>query len=218
MDKLRIHRGVAAPLLRINIDTDAIIPSREMKQVSKIGLGEGLFAGWRYIEPGGRTPNPDFILNQPGCSGASILLAGVNFGCGSSREHAVWALKEYGFRVLVAPSFGAIFYNNCIRNGLLPVVLSEMVIGQLADSPTPVTLTVDLERCVLVSSDGTEYRFEIQAEARNMLLEGLDPVALTLKFDERITAFQLRDRVERPWIYITTTVLPAPMRSDFGLG
>ncbi len=206
MDKLRIHRGVAAPLLRINIDTDAIIPSREMKQVSKIGLGEGLFAGWRYIEPAGRTLNPDFILNQPDYRSASILLAGVNFGCGSSREHAVWALKEYGFRVLVAPSFGAIFYSNCIRNGLLPVVLSEATIGQIVRFPAPATLTVDLERCVLAAPDGLEYPFEIQAEARDMLLDGLDPVALTLKLDDRIVEFQQRDRVDRPWIYIPTTL------------
>jgi 3-isopropylmalate/(R)-2-methylmalate dehydratase small subunit len=205
MDKLRIHRGVAAPLLRINIDTDAIIPSREMKQVSKTGLGEGLFAGWRYIEPSGRTLNPDFILNQSNFTKATILLAGVNFGCGSSREHAVWALKEYGFRVLIAPSFGAIFYNNCIRNGLLPVVLSEAVIGKLADTQTPAALTVDLERCVLVAPDGMEYPFEIQAEARDMLLDGLDPVALTLKLDDRILAFQQRDRTERPWIYLPAT-------------
>jgi 3-isopropylmalate/(R)-2-methylmalate dehydratase small subunit len=212
MDKLRIHCGVAAPLLRINIDTDAIIPSREMKQVSKTGLGAGLFAGWRYIEPGGRTPNQDFILNQAGYNKASILLAGVNFGCGSSREHAVWALKEYGFRVLVAPSFGSIFYNNCIRNGLLPVVLSEELIGQLAGSPKPATLTVDLERCVLVSSEGVEHQFAIEAEARDMLLEGLDPVALTLKLDDRITAFQQSDRVERPWIYLTSPAFPrAPL-------
>ncbi|MBL0123740.1 MAG: 3-isopropylmalate dehydratase small subunit [Betaproteobacteria bacterium] len=202
MDKFTVHRGVAVPLLRINIDTDAIIPSREMKHVSKTGLGDGLFAGWRYLEPNGRTPNPEFVLNQPPYAGASILLAGANFGCGSSREHAVWALKEYGFRAIVAPTFGAIFYNNCIRNDLLPVVLPEAAIQHLSCEPVTGSLTIDLERCVLVSPGGTEYLFEIQAAHREMLLEGLDPVALTLKLEDRIAAFQQRDRTQRPWIYL----------------
>lgn len=203
MDKFTVHTGVAAPLLRINVDTDAIIPSREMKQVSKTGLGEGLFAGWRYTAPGGREPRPDFVLNQPVFQAASILLAGVNFGCGSSREHAVWALKEYGFRAIVAPSFGAIFYNNCIRNGLLPLELPEDVIqGLAAATREGAPLTIDLQRCEVKSPDGAVHRFQIQPALREMLLEGLDPVALTLKLQDRIAAFQAQDRAQRPWIYL----------------
>lgn len=203
MDSFTVHRGVAAPLLRINVDTDAIIPSREMKRVSKTGLGEGLFAGWRYVEVGSREPNPGFVLNQPEFAGASILLAGLNFGCGSSREHAVWALREYGFRAIVAPSFGAIFYNNCIRNGLLPVELPEDVVQALADATHGgQPLRVDLEHCVVESPDGEVHRFQIQPALREMLLEGLDPVALTLKLQDRIDAFQASDRQARPWVYL----------------
>jgi 3-isopropylmalate/(R)-2-methylmalate dehydratase small subunit len=203
MDRFTVHRGVAAPLLRINVDTDAIIPSREMKRVSKTGLGEGLFAGWRYTEVGGREPDPAFVLNQPEYAGASILLAGVNFGCGSSREHAVWALKEFGIRAVVAPSFGAIFYNNCVRNGLLPVELPEHAVQALADvSRGGAQLLVDLQRCRVESPTGEAYPFTIQPALREMLLEGLDPVALTLKLLPRIEAFQAADRVQRPWVYL----------------
>lgn len=209
MDKFTVHTGVAAPLLRINIDTDAIIPSREMKRVSKTGLGDGLFAGWRYTAPGGREPNPEFVLNRPVFKAASILLAGVNFGCGSSREHAVWALKEYGFRAIVAPSFGAIFYNNCIRNGLLPLELPEDVVQSLATATREgAPLTIDLQRCEVVSPDGAVHSFQIQPALREMLLEGLDPVALTLKLQDRIDAFQSQDRIERPWIYLNRTAPP----------
>lgn len=203
MDRFTVHRGVAAPLLRINVDTDAIIPSREMKRVSKTGLGEGLFAGWRYTEVGGREPDPAFVLNQPEYAGASILLAGVNFGCGSSREHAVWALKEFGIRAVVAPSFGAIFYNNCVRNGLLPVELPEHAVQALADvSRGGAQLLVDLQRCRVESPTGEAYTFTIQPALREMLLEGLDPVALTLKLQPRIEAFQAADRAQRPWVYL----------------
>ena len=209
MDKFTVHRGVAAPLLRINIDTDAIIPSREMKRVSKSGLGAGLFAGWRYLDAAARTPDPDFVLNQPAFAGASILLAGANFGCGSSREHAVWALVEFGIRAVVAPSFGAIFYGNCIRNGLLPVELPEEVVRALAEATGDATpLRIDLERCVLESPRGDVHSFQIQPALRQMLLEGLDPIALTLKMSDQITAFETADRLARPWIY-----LPAPRRA-----
>ena len=203
MDKFTVHRGVAAPLLRINVDTDAIIPSREMKRVSKTGLGEGLFAGWRYTEVGGRKPDPAFVLNQPEYAGASILLAGVNFGCGSSREHAVWALHEYGFRAIVAPSFGAIFYNNCVRNGLLPVELPEHAVQALADvSRGGAQLRVDLQHCRVEAPTGEAYTFTIPPALREMLLEGLDPVALTLKLQPRIEAYQAADRAQRPWVYL----------------
>ena len=206
MDKFITHEGVAAALLRSNIDTDAIIPSREMKTVSKTGLAGGLFAGWRYLDVQTRQPNPDFVLNRPEQQGSSILLAGINFGCGSSREHAVWALKEYGIRVVVAPSFGAIFAGNCVRNGLLPLVLSEGQIAELASSsaadPQTRRLRVDLERNSLSDAQGRSYPFSLAASQREMLLKGLDPIALTLALSPTIDAFQAEDRQARPWIYI----------------
>lgn len=202
------HTGIAAPLLRINVDTDAIIPSREMKTVGKRGLADGLFAGWRYSAPGGREPNPEFVLNRPEYRGASILLAGANFGCGSSREHAVWALVEYGIRCVIAPSFGAIFQNNCIRNGLLPLVLDEAQIHSLAAGLEPGdALTVDLEHCRIYAPGGAQTAFRIDPAQRMMLLEGLDAVGLTLKHQAQIEAHIARDRSARPWAY-----LPAPQR------
>lgn len=190
-------RSLALPLIRDNIDTDAIIPSREMKSVAKQGLADGLFAGWRYTAIGGREPDPSFVLNDPRYAGASILLGGVNFGCGSSREHAVWALAEYGFRAVIAPSFNPIFRGNCIRNGMLPIE---------AD-PTPLAavegpLTIDLEAQTVVAADGLATRFEIEPEAKLMLLKGLDPIDLTLERRDEITAFRACDRAEHPWHYL----------------
>lgn len=202
MEPFVTHRGIAAPLLRANIDTDAIIPSREMKRVSKVGLADGLFAGWRYVAGTARDPDPAFVLNQPAYAGASILLAGPNFGCGSSREHAAWALREFGIRAIVAPSFGVIFQNNCVRNGLLPVVLDAATVGALAGEAAQGKFVIDLRRCVVVAPSGAEHRFEIGSLQREMLLEGLDPVALTLRLDDRIKAFQQRDRESHPWIYL----------------
>jgi len=206
MDKFTVHRGVAAPLLRPNIDTDAIIPSREMKRVSKVGLSEGLFAGWRYMEQTSRTLNPEFVLNQPEYEGTSILLAGSNFGCGSSREHAVWALKEYGIRAIIAPSFGTIFRNNCVRNGILPVVLDQVDVQALADNmrsnPQHRTVTIDLNAKHVDAALGCSFGFEIPDNDREMLLEGLDPITLTLKRSEEIADFQQLDRLLRPWIYL----------------
>jgi len=206
MEKFVALTAVAAPLLRINIDTDAIIPSREMKRVSKEGLGEGLFAGWRYTEPGGREENPDFVLNQEPYRRARILLAGTNFGCGSSREHAVWALAEWGIRCVIAPSFGAIFQGNCIRNGILPIVLDNDVIEdfarQVEADPATNQISIDLESCVLTGPDGTEHTFAISPADREMLMEGLDAIALTMKRDDEILAFKARDRLKRPWIYL----------------
>lgn len=205
MKPLRQHQGVAVPLLRINIDTDAIIPSREMKRVSKKGLGQGLFAGWRYRYEGDEKvgPEPEFALNQPAYAGASILLAGANFGCGSSREHAVWALAEYGFRVLVAPSFGSIFRNNCIRNGLLPVTLPAEQVETLADSlqpdPQQRRIKVDLEARVIETADGRTLEFSIDEAARKTLLDGLDAIEVTLRHDDAIQAFKAADRKRRPW-------------------
>ena len=145
-EPLKHHTGVVAVLMRDNIDTDQIIPSREMKTVSRSGLGQGLFAGWRYTNPATRTPNPGFVLNHEVQKAASILISGENFGCGSSREHAVWALQEFGFRVIIAKSFGEIFHGNCVRNGVLPITLSADLVDRLADLPIPATLTVDLEQ------------------------------------------------------------------------
>lgn len=185
--------SIAAPLIRDNVDTDAIIPSREMKSTGKTGLADGLFAAWRYVDAATRTPDPGFVLNQPDFTGAQILLSGANFGCGSSREHAVWALAEFGIRCVIAESFAPIFYNNCIRNGILPAALDRNVIAGLAGQ----MVTVDL---VAQSVDG--HPFEIDAEARAMLLEGLDAIDLTLKHRDEIAAWQAQDRKARPWIYL----------------
>ncbi|MFQ5634036.1 MAG: 3-isopropylmalate dehydratase small subunit [Gammaproteobacteria bacterium] len=205
MDKFVELTAIAAPLLEINIDTDVIIPSREMKRVSKQGLGEGLFAGRRYTEPGGRTENPDFILNRQPYREAQILLTGGNFGCGSSREHAVWALAEWGIRAIVAPSFGAIFYGNCVRNGILPVALDDERIRKLAAvveaDPEGNCITINLEDRTLVAADGHTDEFDIAPADREMLMEGLDAIAVTMKRDDEILAFQARDRIKRPWIY-----------------
>lgn len=205
MEPLRRITAVAAPLLRDNIDTDAIIPSREMKSVSKTGLSDGLFAGWRYRTIGGRDADPRFVLNQAPYAGARILLGGENFGCGSSREHAVWALREYGFRVIIAPSFAPIFEGNCVRNGLAPVRLSVETVAALASrvvlDPQVHRLTVDMEQGVVYSDASVPHPFALDGESRAMLLEGLDAIDLTLKHLADIEAFFAADRAARPWIY-----------------
>ena len=187
--------AMVAPLLRDNVDTDAIIPSREMKSTGKTGLADGLFAPWRYSDAAARTENPAFVLNQPEYAQAQILASGANFGCGSSREHAVWALAEYGIRCVIAESFAPIFYNNCIRNGLLPIVLPNEAIAALAGT----TVTVDLTAQTVNGHD-----FEIEAEAKTILIEGLDAIDLTLKHRDAIAAWQAADRTKRPWIYLGT--------------
>jgi 3-isopropylmalate/(R)-2-methylmalate dehydratase small subunit len=206
MRKFDVLTGVAAPLLRANVDTDAIIPSREIKSVSKRGLADGLFAGWRYLAIGGREPDPGFVLNQPAYASTRILLAGENFGCGSSREHAVWALDEYGIRAVIAPSFAPIFQGNCVRNGLLPVRLDADAVARLAAAVAPDPqhrrVTVDLVRRRVSGPDGIDLSFDIDPESREMLLEGLDAIDLTLKHRDAIEAFLVRDRAERPWIYL----------------
>lgn len=208
MEKFTLLEAIAAPLMRMNIDTDVIIPSREMKRVSKEGLSDGLFANWRYSEPGSRTENPDFILNQEPYRQARILLSGNNFGCGSSREHAVWALAEWGIRCIITPGFGSIFYGNCVRNGILPVVLDEPVVealvNQVEADPSGNVLKVDLTDCSVTAPDGTVHNFEIAPADREMLLEGLDAIAVTMRRDDEIRAFQARDRLKRPWIYLET--------------
>lgn len=208
MEPFRFLRAVAAPILRANVDTDAIIPSREMKSVSKTGLANGLFAGWRYTEIGGREPNPEFVLNQPAYAGTKILLGGENFGCGSSREHAVWALHEYGIRVVIAPSFSPIFRGNCVRNGIVPVTLPAESVAQLAEfiAPDPQARQIDVDlEAGQVRAGVHVYSFELESEAREMLLEGLDGIDLTLKHRADIDAFVVRDRLQRPWIYSLVT-------------
>ena len=185
--------SIAAPLIRDNVDTDTIIPSREMKSTGKTGLAGGLFAPWRYLDAAARTPDPDFVLNDAGYSGAQILLGGFNFGCGSSREHAVWALAEYGFRAVIAESFAPIFRNNCVRNGVLPIALPRPDIESLAGK----VVTIDLAGQTV---DG--QTFAIDTEAKIMLLEGLDAIDLTLKLGNEIATWQMTDRKARPWVYL----------------
>ncbi|MDP7042224.1 MAG: 3-isopropylmalate dehydratase small subunit, partial [Gammaproteobacteria bacterium] len=202
MEKFTELEAIAAPLIRINIDTDVIIPSREMKRVSKDGLSDGMFANWRYTEPGGREENPDFVLNREPYRQAKILLTGDNFGCGSSREHAVWALAEWGIRCIIAPGFGNIFYGNCVRNGILPVILPEETVSglvrQVEEDPARNMLQVDLIHCMVGAPDGTTNSFEIAPADQEMLLEGLDAIAVTRRRDDEILAFQGRDRLKRP--------------------
>ena len=186
--------GVAAPLIRDNIDTDQIIPSREIRGVGKTGLADGLFAGWRYRRD--READPAFVLNDPVYAHAPILLAGANMGCGSSREHAVWALREYGVRAVIAPSFAPIFRGNCIRNGVIPVELPAEAIERLGER-----VTVDL-LAQEVRSGAAVAPFAIDAEARTMLAEGLDAIDLTFKNRDAIKAFLAADRGARPWIYL----------------
>ncbi|OWT54799.1 3-isopropylmalate dehydratase small subunit [Candidimonas nitroreducens] len=200
--------GLAAPLVRDNIDTDSLIPSREMTSPGKEGYGEKLLASWRYL-PGGqgtRVENPDFVLNKPPFRQARFLLAGANFGCGSSREQAVWALRQFGIRAVLAPGFGAIFQNNCYRNGLLPVTLPRELIQDLAGQAEAgnLTLAVDLELQRVQVPDGRNWPFKVPANERAMMLAGLDAISLTLRRKAEIAAFQEMDRQRRPWIWLQT--------------
>lgn len=195
--------ATAAPLMRINIDTDQIVPSKELVRVRKEGYAASLFANWRYV--GDRDPNPDFILNSAPWSAARILLTDRNFGCGSSREAAPMALRAWGFRVVIAPSFGGIFYNNCFRNGVLPVELPVDIVTRLAEMVNATKgeqkLTVDLE-ATYVAAAGERWHFHVPPPLREMLLKGLDQIDITLNQLPRITAFRERDKLARPWAYI----------------
>ena len=198
--------GSAVCLLRDNIDTDAIIPSREIKSVSKSGLGPGLFAAWRYLDVRKRELNPDFILNSEKYQGAKILITGSNFGCGSSREHAVWALQENGFAAIIAPSFGRIFFDNCICNGLLPVTLQTesilKIAGQIDQGSAAPVVRIDLPRQVVTGPDGSSYSFDISEANKEIILSGLDPINVTEKYRTEITTFRQRDEAARPWAYL----------------
>ncbi|MDX1517403.1 MAG: 3-isopropylmalate dehydratase small subunit [Woeseiaceae bacterium] len=208
MQRFIRHLGIAAPLRIDNIDTDQIIPSREMNRVSKSGLGDGLFAGWRYrfdgIEKTG--PNEDFVLNDPAYRNASILLGGRNFGCGSSREHAVWALRDFGIRVIIAESFGRIFHNNCARNGVLAIELAADPIDtlqrQVAEAPQRNRIAIDLERRTVTSPAGEVFDFDVAESDRDMLVNGLDHIEFTLQYQADIDAYVKRSRAERTWAHL----------------
>jgi len=209
MKKFTQHTGVAAPIIIDNVDTDQIIPSREMNSVSREGLGDGLFAGWRYRYEGSvkNAPRSDFVLNQSKYDGATIILGGKNWGCGSSREHAVWALCDFGIRVIVAESFGRIFQRNCARNGLLAIDLPERQIAtiekQVQASPQTRRVLVDLEKSEIQVPGGDVLGFEIPESDRYMLLNGLDHIDFTLQYGDMIEAFVARDRKQRRWAYLS---------------
>jgi len=197
-----IVSGVAAPLMRRNVDTDAIIPSREMKRVSREGLGEGLFANWRYKDLAAREEAPEFVLNRARYRQAEILISGGNFGCGSSREHAVWALADWGIGAVIAPSFGEIFQANCAQNGLVAVELAKEHVAALAAEAErrELRLTVDLAACEVQGLGATPLPFSMKPREREMILKGLDPIALTLEeHGAAIEAFRKSDRAARPW-------------------
>ena len=210
MQKLTVHRGLVAPLDRANVDTDAIIPKQFLKSIKRTGFGPNLFDEWRYLdrgEPGmdnSRRPlNPDFTLNQPRYKGASILLARKNFGCGSSREHAPWALEDYGFRVVIAPSFADIFFNNCFKNGILPIVLPKEQVDVLMDDARKgenARITVDLASQTVTAADGQEFHFEVDAFKKHCLLNGLDDIGLTLEKAPAIDRFEASAGQARPWV------------------
>jgi 3-isopropylmalate/(R)-2-methylmalate dehydratase small subunit len=195
---------------RANVDTDAIIPKQFLKSIQRSGFGPNLFDEWRYLDRGGpgqdaatRQPNPDFVLNQPRYAGASILLARENFGCGSSREHAPWAIEQYGFRALIAPSFADIFFNNCFKNGLLPIVLPASAVDQLFNDVAAFlgyTLTIDLPRQVIVKPDGSEIAFEVQPFRKQCLINGWDDIGLTLRHADKIRAFEAERLMTKPWL------------------
>ena len=211
MQPFKVHKGIVAPLDRANVDTDAIIPKQFLKSIRRSGFGVNLFDAWRYVdhgEPGmdasGRRPNPDFVLNQPRYKGASILLARRNFGCGSSREHAPWALADYGFRALIAPSFADIFFNNCFKNGVLPIVLPdanvERLFADVAAFPG-YELTIDLDRQTVASADGgLSFSFDVDPFRKRCLLNGWDDIGLTLQHADEIRAFEARHLAEQPWL------------------
>jgi 3-isopropylmalate/(R)-2-methylmalate dehydratase small subunit len=210
MKPFTVHKGLVAPMDRENVDTDAIIPKQFLKSIRKTGFGPNLFDEWRYLDkgepgqdPASRKPNPDFVLNQPRYAGASVLLARKNFGCGSSREHAPWAIDQYGFRAVIAPSFADIFFNNCFKNGLLPIVLPEATVSRLFDEVAAFpgySLTIDLERQVIVEPQGNEIPFDVQPFRKYCLLNGLDDIGLTLRHKDKIAQYEAQRLATKPWL------------------
>jgi 3-isopropylmalate/(R)-2-methylmalate dehydratase small subunit len=205
-----VHKGLVAPMDRANVDTDAIIPKQFLKSIKRSGFGPNLFDEWRYLDkgepgqdPASRKANPDFVLNQSRYQGASVLLARENFGCGSSREHAPWALDQYGFRALIAPSYADIFFNNCFKNGLLPIVLAAPLVDKLFDEVAAFvgySLTIDLPRQMIVKPDGSEIGFDVQPFRKQCLVNGWDDIGLTLRHADKIRAFEAERLAKRPWI------------------
>jgi len=210
MEKFVRQEGLVAPMDRANVDTDAIIPKQFLKSIQRSGFGPNLFDAWRYLDPGqpgqdpaSRKPNPDFVLNQPRYKGASILLARRNFGCGSSREHAPWAIGQYGFRALVAPSYADIFFNNCFKNGVLPIVLPVAQVARLFNEVAGFVgyrLTIDLPRQAIVKPDGGEITFDVEPFRKYCLVNGFDDIGLTLRHADKIRAFEAERLARQPWI------------------
>ncbi len=211
MEKFVVHTGLVVPLDRSNVDTDAIIPKQYLKSIKRTGFGPTLFDDWRYNEPGEpgmdhskRTPNPDFVLNFPRFAGASVLLARENFGCGSSREHAVWALTDYGIRAVIAPSYADIFFNNSFKNGLVPIILPADVVDQLfreTQANEGYQLTVDLPNQQVVTPTGAQFAFSIDEFRKYCLVNGLDDIGLTLQHADDIRAYEVRRKQEAPWLF-----------------
>ncbi len=211
MEKFTVVKGLVAPLDRANVDTDQIIPKQFLKSIKRTGFGVNLFDEWRYLDEGypgqdssKRPINPDFVLNQPRYQGARVLLARQNFGCGSSREHAPWALNEYGFRVVIASSYADIFFNNCFKNGMLPVILTETQVDQLFReclATEGYEITVDLEKRQVVTPSGEAFAFEVDDFRRHCLLNGLDDIGLTLQEGDAIRAFEAKAQQARPWVF-----------------
>jgi len=214
MEAFTVHQGLVAPLDRANVDTDAIIPKQFLKSIRRSGFGPNLFDAWRYLdhgEPGmdnARRPlNPDFVLNQPRYQRASILLARKNFGCGSSREHAPWALGQYGFRAVIAPSFADIFHNNCLKNGLLPIALPELVVDRLFHEVAGFVgyrLTIDLPQQKVIEANGTQHDFDIAPFRKYCIVNGLDDIALTLRHKDKIAEFEKKRLTQFPWLVKNT--------------
>ena len=217
MQAFTVHKGLVAPMDRENVDTDAIIPKQFLKSIARTGFGPNLFDEWRYLDkgepgqdPASRRPNPDFVLNSPRYLGASVLIARRNFGCGSSREHAPWALDQYGFRAILAPSFADIFFSNCFKNGLLPIVLPEEQIARLFDEVkgfVGYSLTIDLPRQVVLKPDGSELPFEVQPFRKYCLVNGFDDIGLTLRHADKIKAFEAERLTRMPWLAHTRTAV-----------
>ena len=217
MQAFTVHKGLVAPMDRENVDTDAIIPKQFLKSIARTGFGPNLFDEWRYLDkgepgpdPASRRPNPDFVLNSPRYQGASVLIARRNFGCGSSREHAPWALDQYGFRAILAPSFADIFFSNCFKNGLLPIVLPEEQIARLFDEVkgfVGYALTIDLPRQVVIKPDGSELAFDVQPFRKYCLVNGFDDIGLTLRHADKIKAFEAERLTRMPWLAHTRTAV-----------
>lgn len=211
MEKFHAFTGLVAPMDRANVDTDAIIPKQFLKSIKRSGFGQNLFDEWRYLDhgepgmdPAQRQPNLDFVLNQPRYQAAQILLARANFGCGSSREHAPWSLQDYGFRVIVASSFADIFFNNCFKIGLLPIILDSAILDRLFEEVKlniGYSLTVDLENQMVITPSKEAFNFEVDSFRKHCLLNGLDEIGLTLQHAEKIKQFEQKRRTEQPWLF-----------------